>query len=187
MENYDLIKKSIIQAKERINQGLLANQSMLVYELQQKSFEDFEYNAEINLENIKDYNYQDQVIDYLKNNNLIAKNRKKLTQEIFENHQEEITDYLNQETELRSEMQEYYEAWLVDSWLLHKLEQKGQLILDYKGQEQWWGRGCAGQSVSMDYTIQEITKEIAADYANVTTAKIDRYLKLEQTQTFNLY
>jgi hypothetical protein len=58
------------------------------------------------------------------------------TLEVFEKNEEEIIDFILNETELDSQIKDYYEAWLVDGWFLNLLEKKGELIIDYKAQEQ---------------------------------------------------
>ncbi len=70
LEQQEKIRKAILNAKARIDQMILANQSMLVYDLQKEYYEDFEYNLKINLETILDYDYQEQVIDFLKKQKL---------------------------------------------------------------------------------------------------------------------
>lgn len=57
------------------------------------------------------------------------------------------------------EEKEVYEWWIVDGWLLDKLESKGEVVLrsDYGD---WWGRGTSGQAIAMDTVIEDIVKEI---------------------------
>lgn len=181
------IHQSLIMARKRVDEAMYANQSMLVYELRKEHFEDFEYNVKINLDAILDYGYNDQVIEHLKEKRLIDYKLTTLNDEIFDDYEEIIMDFITSETDLRYEMEEYYEAWLVDGWLLHQLENKGQLIIDYNGYEQWWGRGCTGQHYQLDFVIMEITKELAATYAGVFFYEVEEYLKIKNTTTFNLY
>lgn len=55
---------------------------------------------------------------------------------------------------------EVYEHWIVSSWLANKLESHGQVIdHDFMGLT-IWGRCTTGQSISMDYVIQQIAKDI---------------------------
>ncbi len=183
---YKKIRQAIKRAQEDIDKAMVANQSMLVYDLHQKNWEDFEYNTKITFETIDHYGYQDQVLEYLQNQKLINKNTKNLTEKAFYKYEEEIIDYLNCETDLLFDMRDYYEAWLCDSWLLNKLEKHNQLIIDYKGYEQWWGRGCTGQKYTMDFVIQNITKELAAEYACVPYYEIEKYLEQIRTPIFNL-
>ena len=53
------------------------------------------------------------------------------------------------------EYREVFEWWIVDSWLLDKLESLGSPVLrtDYGS---WWGRVTTGQSVIHDEVLQEI-------------------------------
>ena len=50
---------------------------------------------------------------------------------------------------------EIFEWWLVDDWMLDKLEEAGEPVLrtDY---ENWWGRTCSGQAVYLDSIMQKI-------------------------------
>lgn len=180
------IHQSLVMARKRVDEAMYANQSMLVYELRKEHFEDFEYNTKINLEAILDYCYEEQVIEFLKEKKLIHHKSTKLTDEIFNDYEEIIIDFITSETDLRCDMEEYYEAWLVDSWLLHQLENRGQLVIDYQGYEQWWGRGCTGQHYTLDKVIQDITIELAANYAGVFTYEVEEYLEAKNTTTFNL-
>jgi hypothetical protein len=157
----------------------------LVYDLQKEHYEGFEYNLKINLEIILDYDYQEQVIDFLKKQRLIHHRRSKLTLEVFEANEEEIIGFILNETELDSQIRDYYEAWLVDGWFLNLLEKKGELIIDYKAQEQWWGRKCTGQRYDLDYVVQKITKEVAAEFAGSSVFEIENYLKTTNQTTFN--
>lgn len=55
---------------------------------------------------------------------------------------------------------EIYEHWIVSPWLANKLEAYGQVIdHDFMGLT-IWGRTTTGQSISMDYVIQQIAKDI---------------------------
>ncbi len=182
----NLILNSLKEAKEKVNKALLANQSLLVYELEKRNFEDFEHNSKINFESICDYNYKDQVINFLKDNKLINHNQKNFNQNIFDEFENEIINFLDSKTDMIHEMKEYYEAWLVDSWLLSKLEEKGGLIINYKGHEQWWGRGCTGQSVTMDYVIQDIIQDLASHYCDFSVKEIKKFLQKIKIPIFNL-
>lgn len=66
----------------------------------------------------------------------------------------------NKIQELESEQeepQEVFEWWAVSNWLASQLEEQGEPILKNE-YGTWWGRTCTGQSISMDYVIQEIAK-----------------------------
>lgn len=54
--------------------------------------------------------------------------------------------------------QEIYEWWIVDSWLLNKLEAHHQPVLrtEYGN---WWGRTCTGQSIALDSVIEDIYQQ----------------------------
>ena len=54
---------------------------------------------------------------------------------------------------------ESYQWFLVSEWLCGKLRDAGEIVID-NGYGQWWGRGCAGQAIAMDGTIQAIARKI---------------------------
>ena len=61
-----------------------------------------------------------------------------------------------------SDINEVYEHWLVSDWLLEKLKEQEEPILetDY---EAWWGRTCSGQSIYLDHNIQELAYQYSYD------------------------
>jgi len=54
------------------------------------------------------------------------------------------------------EPQEIFEWWVVDTWLMSRLKEKGEPVI--LG-ESIWGRTCTGQSMVLDGVISEIQKE----------------------------
>jgi len=54
-----------------------------------------------------------------------------------------------------AEVREAYEWYAVDSWLLGRLREAGEIVLDNSYGE-WWGRTCSGQALIMDGTLQAI-------------------------------
>jgi len=62
---------------------------------------------------------------------------------------------------------EVFEWWVVSSWLLEKLKEQGEPILDNDFGE-WWGRCTTGQAISLDYVISKIAfdMEILEGQAN---------------------
>ncbi len=83
---------------------------------------------------------------------------------------ERIKEYHNVSTdeeveEIRndgSDINEVYEHWLVSDWLLEKLREQEEPILetDY---ETWWGRTCSGQAIKLDHNIQELAYQYSYD------------------------
>jgi len=83
---------------------------------------------------------------------------------------ERIKEYHNVSTdeeveEIRnngSDINEVYEHWLVSDWLLEKLKEQEEPILetDY---ETWWGRTCSGQAILLDHNIQELAYQYSLD------------------------
>lgn len=60
-------------------------------------------------------------------------------------------------------MQEIFEWWLVDSYLLNKLEELNEPVLRTE-YEDYWGRTTTGQSIMMDGVIREIVKDLNEKY-----------------------
>lgn len=55
------------------------------------------------------------------------------------------------------EPNEAYEWWVVTGYMLEKLKKLDEIVLESNELgESWWGRGCTGQAIYMDYTIQQI-------------------------------
>jgi hypothetical protein len=52
---------------------------------------------------------------------------------------------------------EAYEWWRVTEWLAKGLDELGEIILE-NDYGYWWGRGCTGQQMIMDGTLQEVAK-----------------------------
>ena len=50
------------------------------------------------------------------------------------------------------------EFWFVTEWLANKLEEQGESVCTY-GWHHIWLRTTSGQSISMDYCINQIVKE----------------------------
>ena len=61
-----------------------------------------------------------------------------------------------------SDINEVYEHWLVSDWLLTKLKEQEEPILETDN-ETWWGRTCTGQSIKLDYNIQELAYQYSLD------------------------
>ena len=55
--------------------------------------------------------------------------------------------------------QDIYEWWIVDRWLLDKLEAHGQPTLRTEYSD-WWGRTATGQAIALDCVIEEIYQSI---------------------------
>jgi hypothetical protein len=56
------------------------------------------------------------------------------------------------------EYREVYEHWIVSNWLAARLEEKGEITGEVSGLT-IWGRCTTGQSISMDWVIEQIAKE----------------------------
>jgi nucleoid DNA-binding protein len=60
------------------------------------------------------------------------------------------------------DQQEVFEHWLCSDWLIEKLKEQNEPILETDF-ETWWGRTCTGQSIYLDHNIQELAYEYSYD------------------------
>ena len=60
------------------------------------------------------------------------------------------------------DMQEVYEHWLCSDWFISKMKEQDEPILE-TDLETWWGRTCTGQSIYLDYNIQELAYQYSYD------------------------
>ena len=58
--------------------------------------------------------------------------------------------------------QEVYEHWLCSDWFISKMKKQDEPILETDF-ETWWGRTCTGQSIYLDYNIQELAYQYSYD------------------------
>ena len=60
------------------------------------------------------------------------------------------------------DMQEVYEHWLCSDWFISQMKKQDEPILETDF-ETWWGRTCTGQSIYLDYNIQELAYKYSYD------------------------
>jgi len=60
------------------------------------------------------------------------------------------------------DVNEIFEHWLVSDWLIDRLKEENEPILE-TDLETWWGRCATGQSIILDYVIQKIAYENSYD------------------------
>ena len=60
------------------------------------------------------------------------------------------------------DMQEVYEHWLCSDWFISQMKKQDEPILETSF-ETWWGRTCSGQSIYLDYNIQELAYQYSYD------------------------
>ena len=58
--------------------------------------------------------------------------------------------------------QEVFEHWLCSDWFISQMKKQDEPILETDF-ETWWGRTCTGQSIYLDYNIQELAYEYSYD------------------------
>tara|TARA_R100000900_G_C3313083_1_gene160081 strand:+ start:46 stop:531 length:486 start_codon:yes stop_codon:yes gene_type:complete len=133
---FNKVDQSILQdiAGQLVSNHVRSCQSMLVHELMEKEilYPDHYENLFMSDERIKEYH------------NVST--------------DEEVEEIRNN----GSDINEVYEHWLVSDWLLDKLREQEEPILetDY---ETWWGRTCSGQAILLDHNIQELAYQYSLD------------------------
>ena len=133
---FNKVDQSVLQdiAGQLVSNHVRSCQSMLVHELMEKEilYPDHYENLFMSDERIKEYH------------NVST--------------DEEVEEIRNN----GSDINEVYEHWLVSDWLLEKLKEQEEPILetDY---ETWWGRTCSGQAILLDHNIQELAYQYSHD------------------------
>ena len=133
---FDDIESGTMQdiTRQFISNHIYCNQSCLVSELMDKE-----------VISIEDY------INFYKSDETIKSDYDVKTEEEIE----EIRD--NGE-----DTQEVYEHWLCSNWFISKMKEQDEPILETDF-ETWWGRTCTGQSIYLDYNIQELAYQYSHD------------------------
>ena len=133
---FNKVDQSILQdiAGQLVSNHVNACQSMLVDELMQK-----------------------EVISIDQYENLFMSDER-----IKEYHNVTTDEEVQEIKDNGSDINEVYEHWLVSDWLLEKLREQEEPILetDY---ETWWGRTCSGQAILLDHNIQELAYQYSYD------------------------
>lgn len=74
------------------------------------------------------------------------------------------TDVLQEIQDNEGLYPEIYEYWFVSSWLANKLKTYGEAIITHEALDMpVWGRCTTGQSIALDYVIQEIAFDLWGD------------------------
>ena len=133
---FDKVDQRILQdiSGELVSNHVIACQSSLVHELMQREV--------IHMEEYENYFMSDE--------------------KIKECHDVKTDEEIEEIRNEGSDMNEVYEHWLVSDWLLSKLRDQEEVILETDF-ETWWGRGCSGQAIKLDNNIQKIAYEYSYD------------------------
>lgn len=155
----NIVKNEVLTCQTSLVEKLLENEIV--------SYDDITNMYKDNSEEIEE---KQEEIDNVQNDDRYQElDEKYMNDELTDNEQVEYDAFTNDiETlendlsELESEQEEpqdIFEWWVITDWLANKLEAYGEPILrsDY---ETWWGRTCSGQSISMDYVIEQIVKDL---------------------------
>ena len=133
---FNKVDQSMLQdiAGELVSNNVYACQSMLVHELMEKEilYPDHYENLFMSDERIKEYHGVKT--------------------------DEEVEEIRND----GSDINEVFEHWLVSDWLLEKLKEQEEPILETDF-ETWWGRTCSGQAIKLDHNIQELAYQYSHD------------------------
>ncbi len=75
--------------------------------------------------------------------------------------EEERQDVIQNWRDDGQDMQEVFEWWVVSDWLVEKLKNAGEPILE-NDYGTWWGRTCTGQAILLDSIIENIYDNLNA-------------------------
>ena len=122
------------------------NQSLLINHLQENYVEGFTFD---DIENL--YMSDEEIIKYMGS----------YDEEFITNYKkgQELIDEVRNNGE---DMNEIFEWYLISDWFLKRLREINEPIIDNDFGE-YWGRCCTGQSIYLDYNIQELAFEWASD------------------------
>ena len=137
-EEYLKLDNGIAQdiARDFISPHIYRNQSYLVTDLMKQEIEGFYY------DDIENQYLTDEEIE-------LDENSKEITSDMLDDFR-----YDNP--------QEILEWYLVSDWFLDRLREINEPIIDNDYGE-YWGRCCTGQSICLDYNIQELAYEWSDD------------------------
>ena len=133
---FNKVDNSTLQdiARDLVKHHVLSCQSNLVYELFNKEFISYD-----------EYQNLYMTDDEIKN--------------CFDVSTEEEIEEIRNNGE---DMNEVFEHWLVSDWLIDRLKEENEPVLETDF-ETWWGRCATGQSIILDYVIQKIAYENSYD------------------------
>lgn len=145
-EEYLKLDNGIAQdiARDFISPHIYRNQSYLVTDLMKQEIEGFYYD---DIEN--QYLTDEEIIKYHLDEIELDENSKEITSDMLDDFR-----YDNP--------QEILEWYLVSDWFLDRLREINEPIIDNDYGE-YWGRCCTGQSICLDYNIQELAYEWSDD------------------------
>lgn len=121
-------------ASDLVRKEVFVNQSSLVSELFEKQI--------IDCDNYENFCMTDEMIK--------------------EHHNVETEEEIQEIRDNAEDIQEVFEHWVCSNWLIEKLKEQGEPILETDF-ETWWGRTCTGQSIYLDHNIQELAYEYSYD------------------------
>ena len=142
-EEYFNLDNGIVQdiTREFIHPHIFRNQSALINHLREQEVEGFYYD---DIENL-----------YMTD------------KEILENmgsYDEDVPDqlFIDEVRDNGEDINEIFEWYLISDWFLDRLRGIKEPIIDNDYGE-YWGRCCTGQSIYLDYNMQELAFEYASD------------------------
>lgn len=145
-EEYLNLDNGIVQniTREFIHSHIFRNQSSLISHLQENFVEGF--NSE-DVEN--EYLTEEEIIKYHLDEIELDDDSNEITSDMLDDFR-----YDNPK--------EIFEWYLVSDWFLDRLREINEPIIDNDYGE-YWGRCCTGQSIYLDYNMQELAFEYASD------------------------
>lgn len=121
---------------------------------------DYKYHGEtINFEGSD--NEKELLIDSLRDeieNSEISLSNEEISETTHEQNETSLNEAIETIENAESEAQEIFEWWAVTNWLMEKLKEKGQPVID--AYPCLWGRTTTGQAILLDGVISDICADL---------------------------
>lgn len=164
---HSLLMKQLYTRQNLLVQDLYRDHFDSIYLEQEYGYLDYDYDDFACLEA---YEKENIIDDINLDESLFNEDDFEITKETFVEYQQDL--YFSAKAHGYISEEEIYEYWLVSDWLLARLVEKGEIIVNYDDKEQWWGRQTTGQAVDMDYVMQGIAMDILSFRLNVSIEKL---------------
>lgn len=129
---------------------ILRNQSALI-----KQMQDLEVDGFLMWEDVENFHLSDEeILEEYED----KKERYSMTPIIDDDDYVSEEEFIENFREEGLDQKEIFEWYLVSDWLINKLREKNEPVIDNDYGE-YWGRCCTGQAICLDYQIQELAYE----------------------------
>lgn len=137
-----------------IHPHILRNQSALIAQMQ-----DLEVDGFLMWEDVENFHLTDEEVleEY-------EEQKERYSWNPIEDDDDIVSEeeFIENFREVGHDEKEIFEWYLVSDWLIDKLREKNEPVIDNDYGE-YWGRCCTGQSIYLDHVIQELAYEYSYD------------------------